>query len=64
MGSMTTRHVDGNAPYDDGDGQQYNGRHNDGTGGTATGGTMTARAAGQQGNRQYNDNNGRHDDAA
>ncbi len=33
-------------------------------GGMATGGTMTEKAAGQQGNRGYNDNNGRHDDAA
>ena len=33
-------------------------------GGTATGGMMTARAAGQQGDGRYNNDNGWHDDAA
>ena len=33
-------------------------------GGMATGGTMTAKAAEQQGDGQYNDDNGWHNDAA
>ncbi len=33
-------------------------------GGTAMDGTMTTKAAGQQGNRRYNDDNGQNNDAA